>query len=272
MIICKLHKTYHTPKKSFVLDIDASFKLNAINVLFGPSGAGKTSLLRLLSGLDSPDKGSILVNDVYWLQTATKTNVPVHKRNIAYVVQDYGLFANMTVLNNLKFVKKHLNQELLNNVISTLEIKHLLMIKPNDLSGGQKQRVALARALVQEPQLLLLDEPLTALDEELRYKLQDYLIQLQQQYQFTVIMVSHNLQEVLKVAEHVCVINDGKITKQGNPNLLIPRNSKNTLKGTVLDIEDDMVSILIGVQQIKISKKQITTSNFNRGDVIDLQL
>ncbi|NIJ45686.1 molybdate transport system ATP-binding protein [Wenyingzhuangia heitensis] len=272
MINCEFNKTYITGKRAFYLNIKTSFKHKAINVVFGPSGAGKTSLLRLISGLDKIDEGIIKVNHTYWENTTKKKCIPLAKRNIAYVFQDYGLFPNMTVLNNLKFVKKKLNQELLNDVIATLEIKHLLMTKPTELSGGQKQRVALARALVQEPDLLLLDEPLTAIDEVLRHKLQSYLVALQKKYEFTVIMVTHSLQEVLKLAHHVCVMNYGEVIDQGNPSILLDSNPNNILKGTVLDLNQEAVTVLIGVQQILLKKSQIKTSKYTIGDLVEISL
>lgn len=272
MIYCQFQKTYHSKKSSFQLNIKASFQLKAINVIFGPSGSGKTSLLRLISGLDTIDEGSIRIKNKYWTQTTTKTNLPLNKREIAYVFQENSLFPNMTVLQNLKFVKKEINSPLLNDLIATLEIKHLLMNKPNELSGGQKQRVSLARAILQEPSFLLLDEPLTALDEVLRKKLQSYLITLQKKYKFTVIMVSHNLQEVLKIADHVCVLNYGEILEQGPANILLSKNSKNTLKGTVLKVENNTITVLIATQQIKIEKNKILKNNIAIGDFVEISM
>jgi len=272
MIYCQFQKTYHSKKSSFQLNIKASFLLKAINVIFGPSGSGKTSLLRLISGLDIIDEGSIRIKNKYWTQTTTKTNLPLNKREIAYVFQENSLFPNMTVLQNLNFVKKEINSPLLNDLIATLEIKHLLMNKPNELSGGQKQRVSLARAILQEPNFLLLDEPLTALDEVLRKKLQSYLITLQKKYKFTVIMVSHNLQEVLKIADHVCVLNYGEILEQGPANILLSNNPKNTLKGTVLKVENNSITVLIATQQIKIEKSKILKNNIAIGDFVEISI
>ena len=268
---CNLQKTYRSEKRSFSIDIEASFKLNAINVLYGNSGAGKTSLLRLLSGLDKVDSGLITVNNNEWLNTKNKTFLPVHQREIAYVFQDYGLFPNMTVLENLEFVKKKINKVLLNEVIDVLELTQLLNTKPNNLSGGQQQRVALARAILQEPQFLFLDEPLTAIDETLRYKLQSYILTLQQKYQFTVIMVSHNLQEVLKVASHVCAIDNGKVIKQGDPKILLSNNKENVLTGIVLAMYEREVNVLIGTQQITIPKTYILSQNYIIGTVIEIK-
>lgn len=272
MIACKFHKTYPSKHRNFQLDIEATFKVNAINVLFGPSGSGKTSLLRALSGLDKIDKGSIYYNDKVWVNTASKTHIPISNRNIAFVFQDQALFPNMTVLQNLQFAKENTPQNLFKELVDTLELESLLHNKPNQLSGGQKQRVALARAILQEPKLLLLDEPLTALDEKLRSNIQLYLVALQKKLQFTVIMVSHNLQEVLKMAGNICVIENGKVTQQGSPNLLIAENPHNTLQGTVLTIEKDSATLLIAKQQINISKAKIVTTAYKVGDVVEIDL
>ncbi|WP_010136586.1 ATP-binding cassette domain-containing protein [Ochrovirga pacifica] len=272
MIHCNLHKRFTNKHNAFDLRIKACFEMHAINVIFGPSGAGKTTLLRIISGLEKACYGSLKFNNTRWLDADKQLFVPPSKRNIAYVFQDFGLFPNMTVLQNLKFVKKELNQNLLEDIISTLEIQNLLQQKPSELSGGQKQRVALARALAQEPELLLLDEPLTSLDEALRCKLQKYLVKLQQRYRFTVILVSHNLEEVLKVADRVCVLENGTVSLQGAPTLLLAHNPKNTLQGTVLEINNHTVCILIGTQKITVQKEQIVDAHYQKGSSITLQL
>ncbi len=270
MIDCNLQHTYFSNKREFNLNIKASFKKNAINIIYGPSGSGKTSLLRLISGLDKAKKGRITNGKTNWLKTSSKEFYPIAKRQIAYVFQDYGLFPNMTVLKNITFSKTNINQNLLNDVISTLEIKHLLNVKPDELSGGQKQRIALARALLQEPKLLLLDEPLNSLDQHLKNKLQIYLIKLQRTYKFTVIMVSHNIEEVLKISDYVFVMNQGEIIEQGLANDLFLNNKNNTLRATVLSIEEQSVTVLIGSQKINIKKQQIQTSEFEVGQLVEI--
>lgn len=272
MITCKVKKEYKSNKKNFSLNVNACFKTNTINVLFGVSGSGKTSLLRLISGLDKPDSGSIVYNNSCWFNSSKKKSTPINKRNIAYVFQDYALFPNMTVLQNLQFANKEKNSDLLNDLITTLQIQHLVKSKPNQLSGGQQQRVALARAIIQQPDLLLLDEPLTAIDETLRFKLQNYIKQLQQKYNFTVIMVSHNLQEVLNLAKHVVVINYGEIIDQGSLEILLGNNPKNTLIANVLNIKEDYVTVLIATQQITIKKSKIIEHSFIIGDKVTLSL
>lgn len=270
MIYCNFQKTYTTSKRSFYINIKTTFKENAINVLFGPSGSGKTSILRLLSGLDKIDKGIVKVDQQYWDNTNENKRLHPSKRNIAYVTQDYGLFPNMTVLENLQFAQNNINKNLLDDLITTLEIDQLLNTKPEDLSGGQQQRVALARALTQEPEILLLDEPLTAIEENLRDKLHHYLISLQRKYKLTILLVSHNLQEVLKVADYVYIVNSGRITAQGTTTILLDKNPQNTLTGNVLSIHSEFVTVLIGTQQINIVKHQISTTSYSIGSTVKI--
>lgn len=268
---CQLKKTYKSKKRSFSIDIKTHFQDKAINVLYGNSGAGKTSLLRLLSGLDKADQGVIKINQTEWFNSQNNFSLALSQRNIAYVFQDYGLFPNMTVIENFKFVKKNLNHKLLKELLKNLDLENLLNSKPDSLSGGQQQRVALARAILQEPHFLFLDEPLTAIDETLRNKIQNYLIDLQQQKQFTIIMVSHNLQEVLKMAHYVCVLKDGQIIHQGKPDILLKPNTENTIKAKVLSINEDIVCAVIGIQKVDVQKNKILTSNYNIGEDIEIK-
>lgn len=267
---CKIHKVYKSKGRSFSIDIETCFKLHSINILYGPSGAGKTSFLRLLSGLDNIDKGSVKVLNNYWSNTSSRVSTPSEQRNIAYVFQDYALFPNMTVLENINFSKKNINKSLLNKVISIFEIDSLLNTKPYQLSGGQQQRIALARAIVQEPEFLFLDEPFTAIDESLKFKIQNFLILLQQEMKFTVIMISHNLQEVIKLANQVHILKNGKVVEQGNIDILLSKNHKNTLKASVLSITEKKANVIIGHQQVIISKEKIVQQNYDIGHEIDI--
>ena len=269
---CDLQKSYKSDKRSFSLDIKASFELQKINVLYGVSGAGKTSLLRLLSGLDTANQGIIKNKNNYWSNSSTNLFLPVAKRNIAYVFQDSSLFPNMTVLQNIQFAKKNISPSLLDEVLNTLEISTLLHQKPIALSGGQQQRVALARAILQEPSFLFLDEPFTAIDEVLRQKLQLYLVTLQKKLQFTVIMISHNLPEVLKIADVICEIKNGQVVQQGASSLLLAKNKDNTLKAVVLEIKNQETTLVIGTQKIIVKKENILQKTFSIGSEVDFNI
>ena len=186
--------------------------------LYGKSGAGKTSMLRILSGLLQPENGQIIVNGVTWLDSNMGINLPPQKRSIGFVFQDDALFPNMTVRENLEFaLLKRQNSKIIDELIEMVELGDLQSRKPDAISGGQQQRVALARSLVQRPDILLLDEPLAALDIEMRLKLQPYILALHREYNLTTILVSHDIPEVIKMSDWVVHLEQGKIAQQGTP-------------------------------------------------------
>ena len=185
--------------------------------LLGPSGCGKTTILRLISGLERPDTGKIYIagRDV--------TALPPEDRHLNMVFQSYALFPHMTVFENVAFglrCKKVPQPEItrrVNEILKTVRLEQLAERKPNQLSGGQQQRVAIARAVVNEPIVLLLDEPLSALDYNLRKKMQLELKQLQQRLGITFIFVTHDQEEALSMSDRVAVMDEGHITQTGTP-------------------------------------------------------
>jgi spermidine/putrescine transport system ATP-binding protein len=185
--------------------------------LLGPSGCGKTTLLRLISGLEKPDTGRIYINgnDV--------TDYPPEKRHLNMVFQSYALFPHMTVFENVAFglrCKKIPNPEILtrvHNVLKMVKLEQLAERKPDQLSGGQQQRVAIARAVVNEPIVLLLDEPLSALDYNLRKNMQIELKQLQRRLGITFIFVTHDQEEALSMSDRVAIMDEGHIEQLGTP-------------------------------------------------------
>lgn len=245
--------------------------------LYGASGAGKTSILRILAGLMTPDKGKIIVNGRTWLDTANKINLPSQKRNIGFLFQDYALFPNMTVQENLVFaLEKGQEKKTIKDLMDLMDLGALQHRKPMTLSGGQKQRVALARALVQQPKLLLLDEPLSALDIIMRNKLQAYLLEIHRTYQLTTILVSHDIPEILKTSEEVIVIEQGKIIERGKPTNIFKNQTSFTLRGTIQAIQKEAHSVrlrlLVGQEVIEINVEPITTNNLLIGDVISVEV
>lgn len=200
------------------MQISLSVQLGSILAVTGPSGSGKTTLLRQLAGLVSPLSGRISHGNKTWLDTILETNIPTQNRNIGFVFQDYALFPHLTVRENLVYaLEKGIKPNVIDELFNDIDLTQLADRKPFQLSGGQQQRVALARALVRKPDLLLLDEPLSALDHAMRGNLQDLILKFHQEYGFTMIIVTHDLGEIFRLANQVAVLEDGKITRQGTP-------------------------------------------------------
>lgn len=276
MIDLSFQKQLKTTEGSFELNIDLKIPKGAFVTLYGPSGAGKTSFLRILAGLLVPNKGSILVNDIPWYDSERKINLSPQKRNIGYVFQDYALFPNMTVKENLKFAqRKDRTKDLIPELMKVMELTQLENRTPDTLSGGQKQRAALARALVQQPDILLLDEPLAALDTQMSTKLQDYILKAHKDYGLTTILVSHDLGEIIKLSDTVVVLEHGKITKTGMPqDIFMNReiSGKFQFTGTVLSIEKQdviyVVTVLIYNTIIKVVADASEIKDLNNGDSV----
>jgi molybdate transport system ATP-binding protein len=223
MIDLQISKRLHGPEGMMSLQFDAQIKKGEFVTIFGPSGAGKTSVLRMLSGLLSPDRGRIGVGDSIWFDDSHRINLRPQLRNIGFVFQDYSLFPNMTVRGNLDFaLQKGQSRAIVDDLLELTELTQLHDRRPSQLSGGQKQRVALARALVRKPELLLLDEPLSALDMEMQAKLQDYILKVHREFGLTTLMISHDLIEVLKMSQRVLVMSHGRIAKDGKPADVLP--------------------------------------------------
>lgn len=185
--------------------------------LLGPSGCGKTTMLRLISGLEKPDTGKIFINGV------DATNFPPEKRHMNMVFQSYALFPHMTVYDNVAFglrckkISEAEVKERVTEVLKTVKLEQLAERKPNQLSGGQQQRVAIARAVVNQPIVLLLDEPLSALDYNLRKKMQIELKQLQRKLGITFIFVTHDQEEALSMSDRLAIMDEGRIEQLGTP-------------------------------------------------------
>ena len=199
------------------LEVNTEIGGNELLCLFGHSGAGKTTLLRILAGLTKPDKGRIVFNDTIWFDSEKKINIPPQERNVGYMFQDYALFPNMSVEKNISFAQKQKNKTETDQLISLFELDTLRHQHPGKLSGGQKQRVALARALAAKPNLLLLDEPLSALDWDMRSSLQLEIVKAHELMNSITLLVSHDIQEVIQLASSVLVLKNGTVVKSGKP-------------------------------------------------------
>ncbi len=199
------------------LEVNTEIRGNELLCLFGHSGAGKTTLLRILAGLTKPDKGRIVFNDTIWFDSDKKINVPPQERNVGYMFQNYALFPNMTVEKNISFAQKQKSKTETDQLITLFELETLRNQHPGKLSGGQKQRVALARALAAKPNLLLLDEPLSALDWDMRSSLQLEIMKAHELMNSITLLVSHDIHEVFQLASSVLVLKNGTVVKSGKP-------------------------------------------------------
>lgn len=181
--------------------------------LVGHSGSGKTTLLRILSGLLTPDEGVIRVGGTTWFDSTARINLKPQQRSIAYMFQDLALFPNMTVAQNIGYAQRAHNPSHINELLDIFGMKGLATQKPGKLSGGQKQRVALARALASSPQILLLDEPLSSIDQEMREALQSEILKAHEYLNSTSIMVTHDLPEARRMANEIIKIKNGLIVE-----------------------------------------------------------
>jgi molybdate transport system ATP-binding protein len=260
MIELNLRKKLHAAHGEFVLDVQMRVEQGEFVTLFGESGAGKTTLLRMLAGLDVPDAGRIAVGGAPWLDGAKGINLPPQRRRVGYMFQDYALFPNMTVRGNLEFAQRPgADRKRVDELIELMALGDLQQRKPATLSGGQQQRVALARALAAEPQLMLLDEPFSALDQETRLRLQDEVLRLQRHFGITTVMVSHDVSEVYKLSGRVLVIEGGRIVRAGVPAEVFgagQAGGRFTFAGEVLAIEAAdvvyAVTLLVGNQIVRV--------------------
>ena len=223
MIEVNIKKKLHGANGLLDLHFDAKIQEGELVTIYGPSGAGKTSVVRMIAGLFNPDDGRIVMDQSVWFDKSEKLNMRPQLRNIGMVFQDYSLFPNMTVKENLEFaLVKGQPRNIVDDLLQLTELDQLHNKKPVLLSGGQKQRVALARALVRQPKLLLLDEPLSALDFEMQSKLQDYILKMHQEFNLTTILISHDLLEVIKMSKRVLVLGDGEVKADGTPIEVLP--------------------------------------------------
>lgn len=274
MISCRIAKTLKDARGPMPLSLDLQIGKGERVALYGPSGAGKTSALRMLAGLMRPDSGRIEVNGACWFDSDTNVHLNPRKRNIGFVFQDYALFPNMSVLENLRFARRHRgNARLLSDLVELMELGALQHSRPANLSGGQKQRVALARALASEPELLLLDEPMAALDPEIRHRLQEYLMETHRHYGFTLVIISHDAGDIFNLADRVCFMERGLITREGTPDevfLSRATSGKFQFTGEVLRLDREdlvwVVTIRIQSQVVKVVVLEEEAAGLSVGD------
>ena len=270
MIKIDINKQLHGSNGLMDLDINADIRQGEFIALSGLSGSGKTTLLRIIAGLEEAS-GKISVDDDIWLDG--KNSLSIQKRQIGFVFQDYALFNNMSVEQNLLYVNK--DKKLANKLLELTELKQLAKRMPNTLSGGQKQRVSLCRALMNSPKLLLMDEPLSALDPNMRLKLQNEILNLHKEFKTTTIMVSHEPSEIYRLANRVLVMEQGKITQDGSATEVLLKTSgsqKFSFEGEILDIiKTDVIYIAIisiGQQLVEVVLCKDEAIQYKAGDKV----
>jgi len=200
-------------KRRHDFDVDVSFTSAAgqMLVLVGPSGAGKTTIVRLISGLERPDEGCITWDDEIWVDSDKRIFVPPQKRRLGYVFQDYRLFPHLTLKDNAAFSAQ--NGADVNRLLKRFGIYHLKDHKPDQVSGGERQRCAICQALARKPRVLLLDEPFSALDVAARRLMRDEIIDLKSKLGIPIIYVTHDISEALAIADEIVPIVSGKIDR-----------------------------------------------------------
>ncbi|ANV97640.1 hypothetical protein BBW65_01930 [Helicobacter enhydrae] len=263
MIEFAFAKTLAGSDGEFELDVKGRIGFGERVSLFGKSGVGKSTILRVLAGLSGIDQGRVVVDGEVWNDGVLI--LPPQKRKIGFVFQDYALFPNLNVMQNIAY-SKNANPKRVNQLIEMMGLGGIAMHKPAKLSGGQSQRVALARALASEPKILLLDEPFSALDDEIKNHLICEVNLLQKEFGFVMIVVSHSISEVYRLSDKVMCLENGRIAKITTPKHRFLHNNI-CLDGEVLAIEyfsiTAQIQVLVG--------SEVLSFVCNRGELENVQ-
>jgi molybdate transport system ATP-binding protein len=272
MLKIDVRKKLEGAEGEMLLHVDLEIAQGEFLALSGVSGSGKTTLLRILAGLEEAE-GEIRMSDTVWLDARGK--LPPQQRRIGYVFQDYALFENMTVEENLLYVSPDRN--LAKKLLTMTELTALKDRLPASLSGGQKQRVSLCRAMMGRPQLLLMDEPLSAIDATMRSKLQQEILALHKTFGTTTIMVSHDPSEIYRLASRVVVLENGRITGDGTPKEVLLHthgSQKFSFEGELMEITKmDVIFvavIAIGQQLVEIVISENEAKSLKVGDRVSV--
>jgi len=214
-----IHGCFQLQPGDFILDVDFQIPGRGVTAIFGPSGSGKTTLLRCVAGLERSSKGFLKVNGCDWQDESRGFFLPPHQRPLGYVFQEASLFAHLSVRKNLEYgfrrIKPQQRRVAFDEAVELLGIASLLTRSPKRLSGGERQRVAIARALLTSPKLLLMDEPLAALDNNSKAEILPYLEKLHEELSIPVLYITHAIQEVMRLADNILVIEKGKLIGSG---------------------------------------------------------
>ena len=245
--------------------VEASLEIRtgpSVTILFGPSGSGKTTILRCIAGLDKPTEGRIVFDGVVWTDTRTNVHVPPQKRAIGYLSQEYSLFPHLRVKDNIGYsLKRHSDR--VRTVAEMLRVADLLDRWPGELSGGQQQRVALARVLVREPRMLLLDEPLSALDPSTRDHVRGELAELLRRLEIPSILVTHDWVDAVMLGDEMVVMSRGKVLQTGAPQDVFTR-PKHREVASVVGVETVVAGRVIsrdaGVVTIRVGSAELSAA------------
>jgi putative spermidine/putrescine transport system ATP-binding protein/spermidine/putrescine transport system ATP-binding protein len=257
--------------------MDLNIAEGSLVTLLGPSGCGKTTLLRMLAGLEEPTEGDIFVNG------KRINDTPIHERNLGMIFQNYALFPHKSIFDNVAFGLKYRSmpkaqiKEKVTRALAMVRLPGVENRKPAQLSGGQQQRIALARAIVIEPDVLLMDEPLSALDENLREDMRREVDNLQRMLGVTTIFVTHDQREALSMSDKIVVMRDGLKLQEGGPEEVYNRPANhfvadflghsNFLPGEIVDLDEENIQIKIETGDVLIAKKRGT---WKHGDAVEI--
>lgn len=225
MFKINIHKKYTSKNRNVDIRCSAENVIGETIALYGKSGIGKSTILRMIAGLETPYSGEIVFNNTVWFSKQNGINLPISDRRIGFVFQDYNLFPTMTVEKNLKYASPdNAISPTIKTLIESLQLDDLLLNYPSELSGGQKQRIAIVRALCQEPQLLLLDEPFSALDDDSIEELMNEIKFIQKEFGTKVMIISHRKDVVLSMADRVIFMTSEQKTLMGLPSELLVKH------------------------------------------------
>jgi putative spermidine/putrescine transport system ATP-binding protein/spermidine/putrescine transport system ATP-binding protein len=257
--------------------MDFDIEEGSLVTLLGPSGCGKTTLLRMVAGLEEPTEGDIFIKG------KRINDTPIHKRNLGMIFQNYALFPHKTIFENVAFGLKYRDvskEDIQKKVTRALEMVRLPGVEnrmPSQLSGGQQQRIAMARAIVIEPDVLLMDEPLSALDENLREEMRREVDNLQQMLGVTTIFVTHDQREALSMSDKILVMKNGRKQQEGNPEAVYnePANHfvadflghSNFIRGEILEVGDPHIKVRIETGDVLLAKNR---GGFAEGDRVEM--
>lgn len=258
-------------RRSFHLEVDLQLHPGELLALTGPSGSGKTTVLRILAGLENRAKGQLVFQEEVWQDSSKRIFLPPQQRSIGVVFQDYALFPNMNVVQNLRFaLPQAADATLIEELLEVMDLQDLRNALPFELSGGQQQRVALARALVRRPKLLLLDEPLSALDTRMREHLQTYILELHQRYALTTLLISHHPEEIQRLADRVLMMEKGKIVDES-------LSAQDVTGALVLQaiwrgVQEGMAHVQLGENRLQTSLLTPAMETFNMGQTVRIRM